>query len=362
LKCLKGEADEKELEQAFTWVHSSHANLEYYKLIRDAWISAGIISSKSNFDCDKAWHRVARRTGMRKLNFTSMYSGWQKTAAVFIIALIIGAIGYKVIFDRNFLLSEREFLVQVPYGAKTYMVLPDSSKVWLNAGSTLRYSSHYDVTGRTVYLSGEAYFDVESGNKLPFRVHTADLVINALGTEFNVQAYPDDDYVKTTLVSGLVSLERTGHKNDVGKILLRPNQTALLSRNQASFKIQNLDAIAKEDEINNGHDIPVGNISIKKVVNTDLYTSWKDKRLIFDGERMTDLAVKLERIYDVKIIFKDEDLKHYRLTGSLEEETLEQLLSAIRLTIPLDFKIEKNEVVLALNRKLQEEYKNISTE
>jgi transmembrane sensor len=362
LKCLQGLADKKEYEDAYKWITSDNSNYAYYEKIRDAWIAAGIVTNKSEYNCNKAWKRISRRTGVRWFSAPVIVAGFRNIAAVFIIALTLGAFSVHYFYSTKNIFSEREFIIQAPLGAKTYMILPDNTKVWLNAGSTLSYSSHYDITGRSVHLVGEAFFDVESNTDMPFKVHALDLVINAIGTEFNVKAYPEEKLVETTLVSGLVSLERRVPGGDVEKVLLRPNQRAYSSHGVTKMDkpdITNADEyLEKPSEVING--LPSRSfekIAVEKVNNTEVYTSWKDKRLVFDREKMADLAVKLERIYDVRITFIDDELKNYHLSGSLEQETLEQLLYAIRLTIPLDFKIEKNAVFLTMNHHLKEKYK-----
>ncbi len=363
LKCLQGKADEQEYEYAYKWINSDKSNLAYYQGICNMWISTGIITNNNKHNCNKAWRRIARRTGIQWINIPKINSGWKNIAAVFFIAFTLGAFGYLIFYSKNQIFIEREYIVQAPLGSKAFLILPDSTKIWLNAGSTLKYSTHYDITSRSVYLSGEAYFNVESNSELPFRVHAHDIVINALGTEFNVKAYPEEKQVETTLVSGIVSLERKVPGGDIERVILRPNQRAYSSH--GATKIDELHVTDVEEEIAD-EKIGVtpsglfGKIAVERVLNTEVYTSWKDKRLVFDREKMADLAVKLERIYDVRITFKDNELKDYYLSGSLEQETLEQLLYAIRLTIPLDFSIEKNNVVLTMNHHLKGKYNNLS--
>lgn len=367
LKCLQGNADEKEYETAYHWIHSDKSNYEYYESLRDAWVAAGIVKQKSEYDCYKAWKRVARRTGTRFVNALQVRTIWLRVAAVLVLAFISGAISYHLLYDFlqfSWHFTKSEFVVEAPLGAKSRIVLSDSTSVWLNAGSTLRYSTGYDIKERDVHLTGEGYFEVASNEKLPFRVHASNLVINALGTEFNVKAYPEEGTVETTLVSGMVRLEHKAAEGQVERLLLRPNQ-------RASYTITDniIDITRVADEENEvremiqeiAKEVLPRKIKIEPVFNTELYTSWKDKRLLFESERMFELAVKLERIYDVRIIFQDDDLKDYRLTGSLEQETLEQLLYAMRLTIPMDFSIKNNNVFLTINHRLKEEYKKHST-
>lgn len=375
LRCLQGKAAEKEYEIAYKWIHSDKSNLEYYESLRDAWVAAGIVTSKNEVDCCKAWRKVSRRTGIKWINMPRIYTTWSRIAAVFVIAFICGTLTYHLLWDFSPFspaTGVSEYIVEAPLGSKSLIILSDSTRVWLNAGSSLRYTTSYDVKERDVYLRGEGYFDVAANQKLPFRVHASDLLIHSLGTEFNVKAYPEEETVETTLVSGIVRLERKTPEGETEKVLLRPNQRASFAQKTKTIKVDYVsdDTVAGELEgpdikpvikaapIKAAPDAPE-KIAIEPVFNTSIYTSWKDKRFVFERESMSDLAVKLERIYDVKIIFKDEELKDYNLTGSLEQETLEQLLNAVRLTIPLDFSIEKNNVVLTMNQELKERYNKI---
>jgi transmembrane sensor len=362
IKCLQGKADEKEYESAYLWINSDSANFAYYEDLRNSWISAGIAGNNKS-DLNKAWQRVSRRTGVRWFGIYHMVSGWSRFAAVFLLALILGAACYHFIFPRERIFPESEYTVHAPLGAKTSLVLPDSTHVWLNAGSILKYSTHYNFSNRSVYLSGEAYFNVKHSGQLPFIVHTDELVISALGTEFNVKAYPEEKHVETILVSGLIRVERASPADDADKILLKPNQRAYIARGKSTIIVFEVPGDADTDSLAGTREMVDSRpekIAVERVLNTQVYTSWKDNRMMFDRERMDDLAVKLERVYDVKITFNDEELKDYHISGSLEHETLEQFLYAVRLTIPLDFNIKQNNVVLSLNRQLQERYQKIT--
>ncbi|UCH15105.1 MAG: DUF4974 domain-containing protein, partial [Bacteroidales bacterium] len=96
---------------------------------------------------------------------------------------------------------------------------------------------------------------------------------------------------------------------------------------------------------------------INNVERTDLYTSWKDESWIFKGEKISELAILLERRFDVRIIFNSEELKDYRFTGTFQNETLEQVLQVLRLTAPLRYEIGKGTVILKLDSKLKLKYK-----
>ena len=97
-------------------------------------------------------------------------------------------------------------------------------------------------------------------------------------------------------------------------------------------------------------------ITVQRKVDVNKYISWKEKRWIFEGESIANLAVKLERRYDVKFVIIDDELNKYKISGILEDETIDQILSAIRLTVPMDFKIVNDTVQLSLNRNLKKKY------
>ncbi|MFR7808806.1 MAG: FecR family protein [Butyricimonas faecihominis] len=94
------------------------------------------------------------------------------------------------------------YTINIPYGAEYNLVLSDGSKIYLNAGSTLRYPDQFIGDKREVFLTGEAYFEVKSDSLHPFIVHASDVAIRVLGTSFNVNAYAEGTWVKTTLVEG----------------------------------------------------------------------------------------------------------------------------------------------------------------
>ena len=112
--------------------------------------------------------------------------------------------------------------VSLPYGAPEKTILPDGSTVWLNAGSRIRYASDFILSKREVFLDGEAYFDVKQDQAHPFIVHVGNIAIRVLGTEFNVQAYPHEDHIETTLIKGKVQFQIDGNPDN--KIILAPNE------------------------------------------------------------------------------------------------------------------------------------------
>lgn len=169
----------------------------------------------------------------------------------------------------------------VPRGGEYQLILPDGTKVWLNAESSLRYPTHFHDK-REVTLTGEAYFEVVKDNKHPFIVHSANNSIEVLGTKFNVSAYPDNN-MQTTLAEGKVKVSNLNTS-----VILLPNQQATIQES--------------------------GNINIKEV-DARLFTSWAQGIYEFRQTDLQSITAQLSRWYDVDISFKNENLKQKLFAG-----------------------------------------------
>ena len=283
-----------------------------------------------------------------------------------IAAIFILFAGYSFIF-YHYIDGKREtslgtgnmysqFIVTAPLGAKSNVSLPDGSNVWLNAGSTLTYSPTFNSSDRRLELDGEAYFDVAKNAEIPFEVVTSEISITALGTKFNVKAYPDEDIIETTLVEGKVKITRNNQPENGKNILLTPNQTATYVKESSEIiPGEKQDNLAKTEKIEGKK----GEVLIREKINSKLYTSWKDSRWQLEAEELSGLTKKLERKFNVKIEFKDKNLLDYKFTGTLEDETLEQVLEAIKLSAPIEFSIDNNRVTINENKLYKKEFNRI---
>jgi ferric-dicitrate binding protein FerR (iron transport regulator) len=229
------------------------------------------------------------------------------------------------------------------------ITLPDSSSIWLNAGSRLRYGSDFNRTNRTVFVEGEAYFKVARNEAKPFLVKTPAITLKVLGTSFNVKAYPEENRVETTVESGSVQVLRNVKGTLSDDLILTAGQKATIFK--SSLQTDSLPPAtplpAPENVL---PDRVAERTVVAKNVKTELYTSWKDMRWLIVRETLESLAVKLERRYNVQISFTDEALKDFSFSGTLEDETLEQVLKAIRLSAPINYTIRQNTVTLSRNK------------
>lgn len=227
-------------------------------------------------------------------------------------------------------------------GSRSRFLLADGTIVWLNGGSKLVYDNDFNGATREVHLDGEAYFHVTKKDNQPFIVHTGGVDIHVLGTVFNVKAYPDDRTIETTLFQGAVRVIKPAGRGDTS-ILLRPNEKLILQRNNKGAGEK------QESDLTKGLPHPlfeIQSIDTTKAANDRFETAWVYSRLEFRGDSFEELARKLERWYNVRIIFTDAMVKRLRFNGTFKQESVEQAFTALSTANPFIFKINKNEIFI----------------
>jgi len=163
----------------------------------------------------------------------------------------------------------------VPYGKRSYLLLSDGTKVWINSGSRLVYAPRFTGDTREVFLEGEAYFEVAKDAHKPFYVRTDAFTINVLGTKFNVKAYKDDNEYTTVLVEGKVSM-KVQDQFFSKDVILAPNQKMTLIKGQDDFQRSSVD-------------------------DTGFYTNWIFGYLEFKNAHLSDVLKSIKRYYNIDI-------------------------------------------------------------
>lgn len=205
--------------------------------------------------------------------------------------------------------------VEVPYGQRVNITLPDGSTAWLNSSSTLEYSASYGQKERKVRLVGEGYFVVEHDAKLPFLVSTSRVVVKDLGTAFSVKDYSDDDF-SVSLFKGRVSLYPNGKENEA--VELKPGQ-------KASF--QGYDLVVTRDDLGD--------------------TEWKEGIISFRDKTLSDIVKELRHYYPEEVIIENSALgathfsATFRTTGSLMTQ-----LRLLQMSCPFQIKSEGNKRII----------------
>ncbi|WP_318311745.1 FecR family protein [Flagellimonas crocea] len=212
--------------------------------------------------------------------------------------------------------------LHIPNGKTFKIVLSDGTTVNLNAGSTLTYPIKF-IPGqqRKVTLIGEAFFHVKKNEENPFIVTSQSLDIRVLGTQFNVTSYPEDTNQKTVLVEGSVRLYESGTSySEDDSTLLTPGDMASW---ESAYK----------------------KMSVKKV-DTELYTSWMNGKLVLKGLKFKDIIKKLERHYGVSIQNKNMDLEDRVFTATFDVETIEEVLNTFVSETYFDYLIEDDQITI----------------
>lgn len=237
---------------------------------------------------------------------------------------------------RDFLVSNKQFIGEIStrMGDRIKLVLPDSTVVWLNAGSKLNYDEKFGIDNRNTTLSGEAYFSVRK-SKIPFTIQANGVRIKVLGTSFNVKSYPNEKTTETSLIHGQVEI--TIDKRPGEKFLLKPNEKLIVANE--------IKTTEKLPEKNNEPMVVLSNLTHAND-NSILETSWVDNKLIFQDESFAELAIKMERWFGVDISFANERIQKERLSGTFTKETIQEALEILQMTTSFNFSLKSDSIVI----------------
>ena len=260
--------------------------------------------------------------------------------------LLIAAVLAGIILSSYFLIFQRKNRpvkevavneIEAKKGARSFMRLPDGTQVWLNSDSKLEYKENFNDNIREVTLTGEAYFDVVKDAAHPFVVHTSDIDIRVLGTAFNVKSYPQESSIEATLIHGVIEVTNKKRPSSP-KVTLREHQKMVFQKEQGNPVAVSTGQATKAKE-------PFFVTALPQKSDTAIVeTSWVYNKLIFDGETFKEFAVKMERWYNVRIIFKNEKVANISSHYLIENETIEEALKALQEIEKFKYTINGNEI------------------
>lgn len=244
-------------------------------------------------------------------------------------ASIVDKNGYRVGFQKdgqliyNRATTTKELVfntINVPYGKRFELELADGTKAHLNSGTTLKYPVQFKRgKAREVLLEGEGFFEVAKDEAHPFIVNANALNIQVLGTQFNVSAYPDDENISTVLVEGEVGFFDKNEQFNVSEYpRLAPGHMASWQKRDKKIEIGETD--------------------------TNLYTGWREGKIIFDHMPFSEIRKILERNYRVSITNSDKELEKIQFTASFDTETIGQVLEAFNKNRPMKYSINTNKI------------------
>ncbi|HEX2969692.1 MAG TPA: FecR domain-containing protein [Bacteroidales bacterium] len=351
---FSGKLTAEQAEELLQWVNQNEENRKHFRQMYEIWNATSSLNEKKfeTANALKSLRNKIEERDIRKLPGKVFYisaSSLVRAAAV-ILLIVSSVITGLLLSRRNTPGTAVAKLIETsaPKGSKTKVVLIDGTEIWLNADTKLRYPVDYGTGNRDIYLEGEAYFKVAHNKNLPFRVITTELSVTALGTAFNVKAYDDEETIETTLEEGQVRIDNLLGKNkDIQPVILQKSQNAIYHRKAGSINVAENVSAPNQTKPKNEEIKPVP-VDVSTVSDIRLFTSWKDRSWVFRNEKLSTLAPKLERRYNIRIIFEDSTLKEIPFTGVLEEDPLEQVLKCISESAPpIKYSVNSDEVTFS---------------
>jgi ferric-dicitrate binding protein FerR (iron transport regulator) len=315
---LNGELNQEESSAFDESLKNTSGEIPFSKVSK---IHQGLkeIAALRNTDKETSWNYISDEIKVKRLRRVGF--SLLKYAAVVVLAFISGFYFYQLNGDS---LNQTQYAqVEVMYGQTGHLFLFDGTEVWLNSGTRIKYPNRFNRDERNVYIDGEAYFKVKPDKHLPFKVKTSQFEVEVFGTSFNVSAYSNEPEQSVVLVEGKVQINNTE-----GKKLneLKPGQLAVKTSGDQNIKIEETE--------------------------TYMHTCWKEGKVVFEGEQLGEIVQKMERWYNVKISFEQEELKEYKFSGTiLRNKPIDQTIMAMELLAPIKFSYlvktdEKNEIII----------------
>jgi len=306
---------ELELDEKVSLLDDLHADKEEFDEaanLKNTWAAAQLVEAADDRrNARKEWKNFHASTNRHKY---FVLPRWSVAVAVSLAACIIVAV--SLFFNTEQPAETAFHTLTVPAGQYAQLTLADGSEIWLNARSKLTYPERFTSATREVTLEGEGLFHVAADSKRTFVVKTGTLDVVATGTQFNVSAYPNDEFVATTLVEGVVKL-----------FSLDKGIDHLMSAGQIAF-----------------FDKPTHKITTQ-TADVNMQTAWIHGEYKFREMTLNDLVKRIERYYDLVFVFHNEALKERKFTGTFyNRQSAETILRVIEASTNMRYTIENNVV------------------
>jgi len=313
---ISGQANKKETQAVRSWAATSYERQKELSRIKNLWILTSLNNEISPQMKEDEIRKIRKKIAVLKRKQYFNDFRFRKIHYAATVIILVGlSIGFGYFISKGLFASDEKFTeIIVPKGERSKFVLPDGSKVQLNSSSKLKFNS-FNTKERKVILEGEAYFDVIHDSSRPFIVEASGLLIEDLGTSFNISNYPDDQSVVTYLHSGEIRVDL-----DKKEVFLKPSEVFSYNKENKGYSVS--------------------------VVNDLRIIDWTKNILTIKGETLEQLAKKLERRFDIQITFRDEDLKERTYSGSIKDEDLDTVLEAIKYTSTFNYERKGQNVIL----------------
>ena len=313
VKNLKGHASPDEQAVLEHWLNEDESHSQILTEIQNVYSLTSSIPQYFYPDKEKAWRKIDRQTRSSGAKVIQLFNRLKYTAAAAVLLLVSLTLFWTY---HKSTLEDRQYFSEIvaPPGQKTIVVLPDSSLVWLNSGSSLKYNGNFNVKEREVVVTGEAFFDVKRNEAKKFSVRTGILSVQVYGTAFNVKNYEDDQLQEITVSEGRVGIsDKTRELKQ-----LTPGQQAVLNKSTNKLTFSKADP--------------------------SVVSSWKDNELKFDNTPFAEVVKYLERWYGVSINIDPAMVGKHHYTFKIKTESLTEILEKIKVMTPIAYEINGKDV------------------
>jgi transmembrane sensor len=301
---LANKCSRQELEELFSYIRASDQDEVVRNLIKNVYDGIPPTPSSPTY-VDELGNLISTEKEVIISN-APKGSLKKKTTLPLVVVICLAIAGFATWFIND----KEKHNPQTPLTALTkknterseykYLLLPDSTQVWLNASSTLEFPDHFNADKREVLLSGEAYFDVKHAEQIPFVIHTGKIATTVLGTAFNIKAYPDRKHVIVSVSSGKV---KVSYDNIPVATLIHGQQAKVNSQN---------------------------NTVVERTIEPTQVAAWQQGNMSYEDESFEDIVADLERLYNVRIRIDNRPIRNWKVTTSFRREIgVEQALQVL---------------------------------
>ncbi len=323
-KYLSGEVSPDEKKELMSWVEQSDANRVFFEETIQLWSISDNYSDAFEADITEAWTVLEQKLDAQKRSLTSGESSkqtqimplWQKVVSIAAVGLAALVAAYWL-FQQPFSPESDLQILQTGLGEQQEVLLPDSSRVFLNENTVLSYSTAF--AERQVQLAGEAFFEVKRLKERPFEVISPSTKTVVLGTSFNVRAYPEEEQIEVTVETGKVLLAEQTEAEE-SKVLLNAGTSGIYHKTSKEL--------------------------VKTETKLDNAIAWKTKKLNFVEASMREVIADLERYFDIDIQTPNESLLNCPYTGDFPNPELENVLTAIGFAIDAELQQKDSMYIL----------------
>tara|TARA_R110002050_G_scaffold187015_2_gene321423 strand:- start:91107 stop:92099 length:993 start_codon:yes stop_codon:yes gene_type:complete len=291
-KIIVGKANSEEKEVFFSHLKEDKKDEELYYEVKSLWIRTSMQKTDLDMDAEfeNLWSEINHQQKKANYKFRKRLLQY---AAIAVVILNIGGIAGYFLSKNAFEVSDtgiQKFTAMK--GSVSIIELADGTKVWLNSGTRLIYHEDLKSKQRLAELTGEAYFEVKHRDDFPLLVKVNDIVVRDLGTTFNIKAYPEDEWVETSLVEGKAEI-----LSSTGNVILdlKPGESAVYSTTERKIEV--------------------------RTISKNVLSAWRDGKFVIRDQRLEDIFKEISRWYDIEYDIKNQKLKDFRYTGNIKKST-----------------------------------------